>query len=108
MSSYLQGLAPAMLGGIDDKPAEIKANGGKTPIIFNYADYGVSQPGYAIVAATDMVKDNPDLVKRFVQATLESVKAAQANPDDAIQSLINWSASMEDDKRRRRPARCWT
>ena len=46
VSSYLQGLAPAMLGGIDDKPAEIEANGGKTPVIFNYADYGVYQPGY--------------------------------------------------------------
>ena len=33
VSSYLQGLAPAMLGGMDDKPAEIKANGGKAPVI---------------------------------------------------------------------------
>jgi NitT/TauT family transport system substrate-binding protein len=41
VQSYLQGLAPAMLGGMDDKPAEIEANGGKPPLIFNYADYGV-------------------------------------------------------------------
>src|SRR5262250_461621 len=53
VSSYLQGLAPAMLGGIDDKPAEIEANGGKTPVILNYADFGVYQPGYAIVAHRD-------------------------------------------------------
>ena len=38
VSSYLQGLAPAMLGGMDDKPAEIKANGGKPPVILNYGD----------------------------------------------------------------------
>ena len=63
VQSYLQGLAPAILGGIDDKPAEIEANGGKTPIAFNYADYGVAQPGYAIVAHRDTVKDNPDLVQ---------------------------------------------
>jgi NitT/TauT family transport system substrate-binding protein len=31
VQSYLQGLAPGILGGIDDKPAEIEANGGKTP-----------------------------------------------------------------------------
>jgi NitT/TauT family transport system substrate-binding protein len=98
VSSYLQGLAPAMLGGIDDKPAEIEANGGKTPIAFNYADYGVAQPGYAIVAHRDTVKDNPDLTKRFVHATLESVKAAQADPDAAIAAIINWNASMEEDK----------
>ena len=79
VSSYLQGLAPAMLGGMDDKPAEIKANGGKPPVILNY---GIPQPGYAIVARKEMVEKNPDLVRRFVKATLEAVKAAQANPDE--------------------------
>jgi NitT/TauT family transport system substrate-binding protein len=98
VQSYLQGLAPALLGGIDDKPAEIEANGGKTPITFNYADYGVAQPGYAIVAHRDTVKDNPELAKRFVHATLEAVKEAKANPDEAIASLLNWNASMEEDK----------
>ncbi len=101
VQSYLQGLAPAILGGIDDKPAEIEANGGKTPIAFNYADYGVYQPGYAIVAHRDTVKDNPDLVKRFVHATLEAVKEAAANPDEAINSLINWEASESEDKERK-------
>jgi len=96
--SYLQGLAPAMLGGIDDKPAEIEANGGKPPLTFNYADYGVAQPGYAIVAHRDTVKDNPDLTKRFVHATIEAVKAAKADPDSAIAAMINWNASMEEEK----------
>jgi NitT/TauT family transport system substrate-binding protein len=101
MSSYLNGMAPAMLGGMDDKPAEIEANGGKTPVIFNYADYGVYQPGYSIVAHRDMVKDNPDLVKRFVKGTLMAVKEAKANPDESIQSLINWVASTSDDKEKK-------
>jgi NitT/TauT family transport system substrate-binding protein len=98
VSSYLQKLAPAMLGGIDDKPAEIKAAGGKPPLIFNYADYGVSQPGYAIVAHREMVEKNPDLVRRLVRATLRSVAAAKADPDAAIRALINWQASVEDQK----------
>jgi NitT/TauT family transport system substrate-binding protein len=98
VQSYLQGLAPAILGGIDDKPAEIEANGGKPPLTFNYADYGVAQPGYAIVAHQDTVKSNPDLVKRFVHATLLAVKTAKEDPDAAVASLINWNASMEEDK----------
>lgn len=98
VSSYLQKLAPAMLGGIDDKPAEIKAAGGKPPLVFNYADYGVHQPGYAIVAHRDTVATNPDLVRRFVRATLRSVAAAKADPDAAIKALINWQASVEDQK----------
>ena len=100
VQSYLQGLAPAMLGGMDDKPAEIEANGGKPPLIFNYADYGVYQPGYAIVAHRDTVKNKADEVRRFVQATLTATKAAAQDPDAAIKSLINWKASTEDEKER--------
>ena len=89
--SYLQNKAPCILGGIDDKPAEIKANGGEDPVIFNYANFGVYQPGYSIVAHKDLVKDNPDLVRRFVKATLQATAAAQANPDECIDSLVNWA-----------------
>jgi NitT/TauT family transport system substrate-binding protein len=102
VSSYLQNLAPAMLGGMDDKPAEIEANGGAPPVILNYADYGIIQPGYAIVAHKDMVRDNPDLVRRFVLATLMAVKAAKQDPDASIKALINWSGSVEEQKKQAR------
>src|SRR5260370_13792667 len=61
VSSYLQNLAPAMLGGMDDKPAEIEANGGAPPVILNYADSGIIQPGYPIVAHQDLVRYKPEL-----------------------------------------------
>lgn len=96
--SYLQGLAPAILGGIDDKPAEIEANGGKTPVALTYSQYGVAQPGYSIVAHRDMVNSNPDLVKRFVGATLASVKAAQANPDAAVAAVLKTQGGAPDEK----------
>jgi len=100
--SYLQNKAPCILGGIDDKPAEIQANGGEAPVIFNYAYYGVYQPGYSIVAHKDLVKDNPDLVRRFVKATLQATAAALANPDECIDSLVNWAgeASVERNQAR--------
>jgi len=88
VSSYLQNLAPAMLGGMDDKPAEIEANGGAPPVILNYADYGIIQPGYAIVAHKDMVRDNPDLVRRFVRATVKSWEEAKKNPGAAVDATL--------------------
>jgi len=91
VSSYLQGAGDTvgMLGGIDDKPAEIKKNGGAAPVIFPYSDYGVNQVGYCIVARKDMVAKNPDLVKRFVQATIKSYKAAEADPDAAVNAVAD-------------------
>lgn len=91
VSSYLQGAGGAvgMLGGLDDKPAEIKANGGAAPIGFAYSDYGVNQIGYCIVANAATVKDKPDLVKRFVAATVRSYKAAEADPKAAIAAMAD-------------------
>ena len=49
ISSYLQkyGGAVGFLGGLDNAPAEIKANGGQAPVTFAYSDYGVNQSATA-------------------------------------------------------------
>jgi NitT/TauT family transport system substrate-binding protein len=101
VSSYLQGAGGAvgMLGGLDDKPAEIKAAGGADPVTFAYSDFGVNQVGYCIVANTDTVKSNPDLVKRFLAATMKAYKETAANPDAAVASMADIvGGSMADDK----------
>lgn len=91
VSSYLQGAGDAVgiLGGLDDKPAEIKANGGEDPVTFPYSDFGVNQVGYCISAHTDTVANNPDLVKRFVDATLKSYAEAEKDPDAAVASMAD-------------------
>jgi NitT/TauT family transport system substrate-binding protein len=91
VSSYLQkaGGAVGILGGLDDKPAEIKANGGAAPVTFPYSDYGVNQVGYCIVTTKDTIAKNPDLVKRFMAATVKAYKETAANPDAAIASMAD-------------------
>ena len=103
VSSYLQGAggAVAMLGGLDDKPAEIKAAGGPAPIGLAYSDYGVNQIGYCISTTKDLVKNNPDLVKRFVDATVKSYAATLKNPDAAIASMadiVGGTMNQDDSK----------
>ena len=96
VSSYLQGAGGAvgMLGGLDDK-----ANGGADPVTFPYSDYGVNQVGYCIVTTNDMVKNHPDLVKRFMAATVKSYKEAEAHPDQAIASMADIvGGSMAEDQ----------
>jgi NitT/TauT family transport system substrate-binding protein len=89
VSSYLQGAGGAvgLLGGLDDKPAEIVANGGSAPKTFPYSDFGVTQVGYCIGAAKATVEEKSDLVKRFVSATLKSYKATEADPAAAIAAM---------------------
>ncbi len=91
VSSYLQGAGGAVgiLGGLDDKPAEIKANGGEPPVTFPYSDYGVNQVGYCIVTTKDTVANKPDLVKRFMEATVKSYQEAEKDPDAAIAAMAD-------------------
>src|SRR5439155_3622504 len=93
------GGAVGMLGGLDDKPAEIKANGGADPVTFPYSEFGVNQVGYCIVTTTDMVKNHPDLVKRFMAATVKAYKETEAHPDAAIASMADIvGGSMAEDQ----------
>ena len=91
VSSYLEGAGGAVgiLGGLDDKPAEIKANGGADPMTFPYSDYGVNQVGYCIATHADTVKKHPELVKRFLAATVKSYKAAEGDPDAAVNAMAD-------------------
>jgi NitT/TauT family transport system substrate-binding protein len=107
VSSYLQGSGDAvgMLGGLDDKPAEIKANGGDTPVTFPYSDYGVNQVGYCITANKDLVEKNPDLVRRFVAATLKSYAEAEKDPAaavDAMADIVGGSMASDEGKEQSR------
>jgi NitT/TauT family transport system substrate-binding protein len=101
VSSYLQGAGAAVgiLGGLDDKPAEIKANGGENPVTFAYSDFGINQVGYCIVTHTDTVAKKPDLVKRFMAATIKAYKETEANPDAAVASMADIvGGSMAEDQ----------
>ncbi|HKF72314.1 MAG TPA: ABC transporter substrate-binding protein [Stellaceae bacterium] len=101
VSSYLQGAGDTvgMLGGLDDKPAEIKAAGGAAPVGLAYSEYGVHQVGYCMTTTKDMVKNKSDLVKRFMQATIKSYAETMKNPDAAIAAMADVvGGTMADDK----------
>jgi NitT/TauT family transport system substrate-binding protein len=50
---------------------------------FRFADYGFEMYSNAILATDAMIKDKPDLVRRFVKASLEGYKEAFNNPEAA-------------------------
>lgn len=52
--------------------------------VIRYADYGVNLLSNGIVANSEVVDKNPDLVRRFVRATLKSWQYAIDRPDEAV------------------------
>ncbi len=68
-------------------PPVIVASGGD-PVVFPYTDYGFKMYSNGLIASDKLIQENPDLVRRFVQATLKGVKYANDHPDEAAQILV--------------------
>ena len=84
-SVYLAGQVDAFVSGI---PAyEPHLNGTGNPVrTFAYSDAGIGGINIGLVTKSETVQENPDLVKRMVAATAESMEAAYANPDEAAKA----------------------
>lgn len=68
-------------------PPVIVANGGE-PVIFAYSDYGFKMYSNGLIASDKTIKEDPELVRNFVQATLKGVKYANDHPDEAAAILV--------------------
>lgn len=55
----------------------------KKLVRFAYSDPGLRYYGNGLIATEQTIKSNPDLVRRFVAATVKGLKAAIANPAEA-------------------------
>ncbi|MGH9244166.1 MAG: ABC transporter substrate-binding protein, partial [Acidimicrobiales bacterium] len=55
---------------------------------FDFAEYGVSVLGQGVIANRQLIDDRPELVQRFVDATLRGVDAMVADPEAAVDALL--------------------
>src|SRR5438876_8429973 len=55
----------------------------KQVLALSYADAGLDLYGNGIIASDNLIKSNPDLIRRFVTATMLGLKDAIANPQEA-------------------------
>jgi len=65
-----------------------------------FADYGINMVSSGIVANTDYVKANADLVRRFMAATTKAVEAAEKEPKAAAQSILDANPKGRQDRLR--------
>lgn len=72
-----------LLAGLEGQVVILKQRGLEQKV-FSFAELGVNTQGLTIVANSDAMEQNPDLVKRFVAATIKAMEATKADPDAAI------------------------
>ncbi len=86
IGTLIEGKVDAILAGADSQSVQIRDKGFPVTDIF-YKDVGVPTIGLSIVAHEDLIKNNPDLLRRFVAASLKGWDAARKNPDAAAAAV---------------------
>jgi NitT/TauT family transport system substrate-binding protein len=89
LNSVINGQADLLLGYVMDQSMKIKDATGKDVYPIKWADYGIHLVSSGIIANTELVKSNPDLVKRFMAASTKAIEQATKDPKAAAQSILN-------------------
>jgi len=89
LNAVINGQADLLLGYVMDQSMKIKDATGKDVFPIKFADYGINLVSSGIIAHKSFVKENPDLVKRFMAAATKSVEEASKHPKDAAQAILN-------------------
>ena len=62
-----------------------------------YGDAGVDFYSNGLVASENTISDNPDLVQRFVTATIKGLKYALDNPKEAAEIMKKYHRELDTD-----------
>ena len=84
--ALLQGQVDAILGSMDAYQIQLEAQGAETDN-FRFADFGVPTVSTSIFASESFIRDNPDVLRRFVAASLRGWGFALDNPERTIQHI---------------------
>jgi NitT/TauT family transport system substrate-binding protein len=80
--ALITGQVPAIAGYAQGYVPSVEIRGNKKARILWYADCGVTAVSNGIIVHTDLVKDDPDLIRSFVAASLKGFLYGRAHIDE--------------------------
>jgi NitT/TauT family transport system substrate-binding protein len=83
MATLLQGKVDAITGLVTAECVEIALQSKKPVNCMHFADFGVKALSMALAVHDDLIRDNPDMVRRFVKATNKGWDESIKNPEEA-------------------------
>lgn len=88
LNAVINGRADLMLGYLMDQNLRIEKATGKPVTAIPFSDYGVNLVSSCIVVSKDMLKNKPDLARRFMKAATRAVQAAENDPEAAVDAML--------------------
>jgi len=92
LNAVINGQADLLLGYLMDQNIKIQDATKKPVTVIPFADYGINMVVSGIIAHKDMLKDKPDLVKKFMRAATRSFEDATKNPEAAVDAMLKANA----------------
>jgi len=93
--SLLQGQVDAILGSMDAYQIQLEAQGAQLDN-YRFADYGVPTVSTSIFVNTAYAKENPEVVRNFIAASLKGWSFALDNPEKAVKDLKSVFPDMNE------------
>lgn len=84
--SLLQGQVDAILGSMDAYQIQLEAQGAQTDN-YRFAEYGVPTVSTSIFASDGFIKENPEVLRKFIAASLKGWSFALDNPEKTIRHV---------------------
>jgi NitT/TauT family transport system substrate-binding protein len=94
--ALMEGRVDAMLGNYVDQGVILEQQGFDVDW-FAFAEHGVNTVSMSLVARTDFIEGNEDLVRRFVRAASRSWEAYREDPEAAVDAAMRHKPEMNRD-----------
>jgi NitT/TauT family transport system substrate-binding protein len=88
LNAVMNNQADLLLGYVMDQAIKLQDATQKQVYPIRFADYGVNMVSSGIVAQKDLLKQKPDLAKRFMRAATRSLEEAAKNPEAAVDAML--------------------
>lgn len=94
--AVLNGRTECLLGGVDDQAVTIESHGQKVDVL-RFADNKFNTLTVSAFTNDKVMKEKPDLARRFVKATIRSWEAAMQDPTAAVEAAAEVKPGINKD-----------
>jgi len=105
--ALITGQVQAIAGFAQGQAPSVEIRGNKKTRVFWYADCGVNVISNGIVVHNDLVKEDPELIRAFVTASLKGFLYGRQHPDEMIAVVRQFSQAVEPAIARREAELSW-
>jgi len=105
--ALITGKVPAIAGFVQGQAPGVEIRGNKKTRAFYYADCGVTAESNGIIVHNDLIKEDPELIRAFVAASLKGFLYARAHPDELVASVQKFSPTVDAAVTRREAELSW-